>query len=74
MEEIERRAERVLDRVPDYVWDGKTLPVPVEQIADSCFGLLVSDMQYLEMAPERLPYPTATTSRGCCFPLDGRSG
>lgn len=51
MEEIERRAERVLERVPDYVWDGVTLPVPVEHIADSCFGLLVCEMEYLRIAP-----------------------
>ncbi len=51
MEEIERRAERVLERVPDYVWDGQTLPVPVEHIADSYFGLLVCEMEYLRVAP-----------------------
>jgi len=51
VEEIERRAERVLEQVPDYVWDGETLPVPVEHIADSCFGLLVCEMEYLGMAP-----------------------
>lgn len=51
MEEIERRAERVLERVPDYVWDGQTLPVPVEHIADSCFGLLVCEMEHLQVAP-----------------------
>ncbi|MDQ3721193.1 MAG: ImmA/IrrE family metallo-endopeptidase, partial [Actinomycetota bacterium] len=50
VEEIERRAERVLERVPDYVWDGKTLPVPVDQIADSHFGLLVCEMEYLKVA------------------------
>ncbi len=42
-EEIEERVERVLARVPEYVWDGKSLPVPVEDIADSVFGLLVRD-------------------------------
>ena len=38
MTEVEERAERVLTRVPGYIWDGETLPVPVEDIADSVFG------------------------------------
>lgn len=49
--EIEARAERVLAAVPDYVWDGKTLPVPVEDIADSVFGLLVRDEVDMTSAP-----------------------
>jgi hypothetical protein len=42
--EIEKRAERVLEDVPDWIWNGRTLPVPVEDIADSCFGLHVRDV------------------------------
>ena len=36
---IERRAEEVLAAVPSYIWDGESLPVPVEDIVDSVFGL-----------------------------------
>jgi uncharacterized protein DUF955 len=48
---IERRAERVLADVPDWIWDGDRLPVPVEHIADSCFGLHVRDVEDLRRAP-----------------------
>ena len=50
-EEVERRAERVLAGVPDWIWDGRTLPVPVEHIADSCFGLHVREADDLSAAP-----------------------
>jgi hypothetical protein len=48
---IEQRAERVLAEVPDWIWDGDRLPVPVEHIADSCFGLHVRDVEDLRRAP-----------------------
>jgi hypothetical protein len=51
MSEVEQRAERVLTRVPGYVWDGETLPVPVEDIADSVFGLLIRDVEDMAAAP-----------------------
>lgn len=51
VEEIEERAERVLARVPGYVWDGQSLPVPVEHIADDVFGLLVRDEDDMAAAP-----------------------
>jgi IrrE N-terminal-like domain len=50
-EAIERRAEELLARVPAYVWDGDSLPVPVERIADSWFGLLIRDVPDLWSAP-----------------------
>lgn len=37
-------ASRVLSEVRPHVWDGHTLPVPIEEIADSHFGLLVRDV------------------------------
>ena len=43
MEEIEQRAEAILEQVPSWIWDGESLPVPVEEIADTCYGLLVRD-------------------------------
>jgi IrrE N-terminal-like domain len=51
MEEIERLAEEFLARVPTYVWDGATLPVPIEEIADTHVGLLVRDVDDLGQAP-----------------------
>ena len=51
MEEIERRAEELLAAVPDWIWDGAALPVPIEDIADSCFGLLVRDIEEMDAAP-----------------------
>jgi hypothetical protein len=49
--EIEQRAEAVLAAVPDWLWNGETLPVPVEHIADSCFGLYVREVEDLRTAP-----------------------
>lgn len=44
---IERTVYGLLDRVPEFVWDGESLPVPVELIVSNSFGLrirLVDDM------------------------------
>jgi hypothetical protein len=53
VEEIERRAEELLARIPDWLWNGETLPVPLDVIADSHFGLLIREMEPDEM--RRLP-------------------
>lgn len=50
MDAIERRAEEFLAGIPDYVWDGATLPVPIEEIADSYVGLLVREVEDLGTA------------------------
>jgi hypothetical protein len=39
----EREAEQELRQVPDWIWDRETLPVPLETIADSHYGLLVQE-------------------------------
>jgi hypothetical protein len=49
--QIEQRAEAVLAAVPDWLWNGQTLPVPVDDIADSCFGLWVREVEDLRSAP-----------------------
>jgi hypothetical protein len=49
--EIEKRVDNALQRVPDWIWDRRALPVPVEDIADSCFGLLVREIEDLHAAP-----------------------
>jgi IrrE N-terminal-like domain len=50
MDPIEARAERLLETVPPYVWDGESLPVPVEEIASTCFELHVLDVDAAAMA------------------------
>ncbi len=52
MEWEEAQARAILETVPKYVWDGRSLPVPVEDIVDSCFGLLVRDIADMAAAPE----------------------
>lgn len=51
MEEIELAAAEALANVPHYIWDGESLPVPVEQIASSHFSLLVKDVDDMSAAP-----------------------
>ena len=50
MDPIEARAAATLEGVPPYVWDGESLPVPVEEIASTCFALHVLDVEAQEMA------------------------
>jgi uncharacterized protein DUF955 len=51
MELIERRAEHVLAAIPGWIWNGARLPVPVETIVDSQYGLYVRDVDDLNAAP-----------------------
>jgi len=51
MEEIEQLTEAFLAQVPGYVWDGVTLPVPIDDIADTHVGLLVRNVEDLGTAP-----------------------
>src|SRR3712207_3261526 len=51
MDPIEERAAQVLARVPEWLWDGESLPVPIEDIADSVYGLLVRDVDAMTAAP-----------------------
>ncbi len=51
MKPIQERAEQVLATVPGYVWDGEKLPIPVEDIVDSVFGLYVRDVEDMGAAP-----------------------
>ena len=48
---VENRAEAVLSSVPEYVWDGESLPVPVDDIVDSCYGLHVMEVDDMTSAP-----------------------
>jgi hypothetical protein len=49
--EIEARAEEVLANVPDWLWNGEEVPVPVDDIADTCFGLLIREVEEMSWAP-----------------------
>jgi len=69
--EAERRAERELARVPDWLWNGETLPVPVEDIADSCFGLHVRDVDDLRSAPGVPELPSPRALSGLLLPARG---
>jgi hypothetical protein len=66
--EIEQHAARVLGEVPTWIWDGRTLPVPVEHIADSCFGLRVRDVDDLRTAPGVPDLPADQVLSGLLLP------
>ncbi|MFN8150321.1 MAG: ImmA/IrrE family metallo-endopeptidase [Solirubrobacterales bacterium] len=61
VEESERRAAEFLASVPEWIWDGSTLPIPVEEIADTHAGLLVRDVEDMSTAPG-CPQPDAGQS------------
>ena len=71
MEEIERLAQAFLDRVPGYIWDGESLPVPIEEIADSHVGLLVRDVFDLSGAPGAPRLAAGQTLSGLLLPDAG---
>jgi hypothetical protein len=68
---VERQAEALLETVPTYVWDGASLPVPVERIADSWFGLLVRDVADLSLAPGAPAMPPGQSLSGLLLPDAG---
>lgn len=71
MEAIEERADGILARVPDYLWDGAHLPVPVEDIADSVFGLLVRDVDDMSAAPGAPVVEPGQSLSGLLLPARG---
>jgi hypothetical protein len=68
---IEDRAEWVLAEVPNWIWDRERLPVPVEHIADTCFGLHVRDVEDLTAAPGVPDLPEARGLSGLLLPSLG---
>src|SRR5918994_3149116 len=50
-ERVEQAAEALLAEVPDWIWNGESLPVPIDAIADDHVGLLVRDVDDLSQAP-----------------------
>jgi hypothetical protein len=71
MEEIERLADEFLSRIPTYVWDGATLPVPIEEIADTHVGLLVRDVEDLATAPGAPQLGAGQSLSGLLLPATG---
>jgi len=71
MQEIETLAEAFLAAVPSYVWDGETLPVPIEEIADSHAGLLVCDVEDLNRAPGAPRLGQGQALSGLLLPIVG---
>ncbi len=69
---IEEQAEAFLAGVPSYIWDGRTLPVPVEDIADSHLGLLVRDVEDLASAPGAPALPAGQVLSGLLLPDVGQ--
>jgi hypothetical protein len=61
----ERAAERELEQIPRWLWDCGSLPVPVETLADSQYGLLVSERDDLAGAAA---LPKGTHISGLLFP------
>ncbi len=51
MNDPEARAADTLAGLPRFIWDGQSLPVPVEDIADSGFGLHIHESEELPDAP-----------------------
>ncbi len=48
---VEQQAYDLLNRVPGFIWDGETLPVPVDDIVDSVLGLRVRKVEDMSKAP-----------------------
>src|SRR5829696_5960237 len=71
MRDVEERAERVLAGTPGYVWDGETLPVPVEDLADSVYGLLVRDVEDMRSAPGAPALEAGQSLYGMLLPARG---
>jgi len=68
---IEARAEELLARVPGWLWDGESLPVPVEDIADSCCGIYVRDVEEMDAAPGCPPVAAGQSLSGLLLPSRG---
>jgi hypothetical protein len=62
--ELERRAAQALVDAPDYLWDGRSLPIPVEDIVDSHFGLQVRETEEMTAAPGCPPLGPGQTISG----------
>ncbi|MGK2955854.1 MAG: ImmA/IrrE family metallo-endopeptidase [Solirubrobacterales bacterium] len=48
---IESEVGQILASVPGHIWDGETLPIPVDDIVDSVYGLRVRVVDDMSLAP-----------------------
>jgi hypothetical protein len=71
MRDVEERADEVLGGAPAYVWDGERLPVPVEDIVDSVYGLLVRDVEDMRAAPGAPALAEGQALSGLLLPARG---
>jgi hypothetical protein len=71
MNDPETLADRFLAGVPSYIWDRHSLPVPIEDIADSHVGLLVRDVVNLQSAPGAPVLQDGQTLSGLLLPSRG---
>src|ERR671916_3057963 len=71
MRDVEERAEQVLAAAPGYVWDGERLPVPIEDLVDSVYGLLVRDVEDMTTAPGAPPLAEGQALSGLLLPTRG---
>ena len=71
MRDVEERAEQVLAKTPAYVWDGETVPVPVEDLVDSVYGLLVRDVEDMRAAPGAPVLAAGQSLSGMLLPARG---
>ena len=55
-------------KFPEWIWNGEELPVPVENIADSHFGLLVRDVEDMSSAPGAPELARDSRSPASCSP------
>lgn len=69
--DVEECAEQVLAKAPAYVWDGERLPVPVEDLADSVYGLLVRDVEDMRSAPGAPALAPGQSLSGMLLPARG---
>src|SRR3954464_7922446 len=71
MDRVEERAAQALARVPEWLWDGESLPVPIEDIADSCYGRLVRDVEDMTAAPGAPALAPGQALSGLLLPARG---
>ena len=71
MRDVEERAEQVLAAAPAYVWDGERLPVPIEDIVDSVYGLLGRDVEDMGAAPGAPSLAEGQALSGLLLPARG---
>ncbi len=48
---VEQQAYDLLECVPEFIWDGESLPVPVDEIVDNVLGLKVRLAEDMSLAP-----------------------